>query len=60
LKANPVQDWLVHAAAECGSPDKLLAAAARVMNENTRWLLIEYAKQWREGRRINGYREHKA
>lgn len=47
---NPVREWLVRVAVECGSPANMLRAAAAVHNENTRRLLVAHAELWKRQR----------
>lgn len=54
MTANPIKEWLVRVATECGSPERMLECAASVKNENTRKLITDRAQLWqREIRRGN-------
>ena len=46
MKPNPIKEWLMRVATECGSPGAMMEAALAIKNENTRRLVVEYAKLW--------------
>lgn len=46
MKTNPIKAWLLRVAAECGSPEEMLAQAKLIKIENTRKLITERAELW--------------
>ncbi len=48
MAVGPVQEWLLRAAKECGTPARMLEEAARSPCENTRTLLTIFARRWRD------------
>lgn len=51
---NPVREWLLRVAKECGSPDKMETWACCMRSENTKQLMMEYAKLWRRYQQVPG------
>ena len=44
---NPVQEWLKRVAEETGDPDRMETWGLMMQNDNTKRLIVAYAKEWR-------------
>lgn len=45
---NPIHAWLMRAALECQTPVKMDTWGCMMQNENTKWLICNFARQWQE------------
>lgn len=53
-RVNPIKEWLARVAAECGTPSAMLDVVSLLCpgNNNSRRLIVNYAKHWERQLRL--------
>jgi len=46
-RSNPIQEWLARVAKECGTPEKMETWGLMMQNDNTKRLMVGFAREWR-------------